>query len=90
LFTSKWAGNTKFAIGNGNNRLVQDLNGRKIHKNGGMPEFAQTISAVEFESLMLFGTVNATNATQDASSNGHLTSSFFAIAVSLLFTLALY
>jgi len=33
-FTEMWAGNLSFAGGNGNNREIQALNGRKIFTKG--------------------------------------------------------
>jgi hypothetical protein len=34
VFTEKWADNPAFANGNGNNRLVQALNARKVYVIG--------------------------------------------------------
>jgi carbonic anhydrase len=33
-FTDMWAGNKTFANFNGNNRIIQNLNGRKINTKG--------------------------------------------------------
>jgi len=56
IFNKRWAGNATFARGNGNNRVVQPLNGRTIYFYSGA---SHIMVALFTTSLMIIGSLFA-------------------------------